>query len=74
LVEFSIEDDDVPETKAKRADIGVLFWLKRISDTETEVVNMIHVYLKGKLPGIAKNMIPKKHLSEFQSLRKLAES
>ena len=73
IVEFSIEHEDVPETKAVRGEFDNLFWIKKISADQSKIVNLLHLYLKGNLPGIAKGMIPKKHLEEFVSLRKKME-
>lgn len=63
----------MPETKAVRADIEVFYWYKKISDTETEVTQLLHLFAKASLPGFAKGMIAKTHLAEFKKLRNLIE-
>ena len=68
-----MEHDQVPETKAIRGDLDSLFWLKKVSETETTVIHFIHIYLKGKLPGIAKTMIPGGHYDGFMKLKKAVE-
>lgn len=74
ILEYSVENDNIPETKAVRAELENLCWLKRISDTETGIVHLLHIYIKGKVPGFAKNMMPKNHLKEFTKLKELIES
>ncbi|CAI2375045.1 unnamed protein product [Moneuplotes crassus] len=74
IIEYSVENDAIPETKAVRAELENLCWLKKISDTETAIIHLIHIFIKGKVPGFAKSMMPKKHLQEFTKLKEIIES
>lgn len=75
IVNYGVELDDYPPTsKPIRGETRVLFWLKRISDDQTEIINMLNMDMGGSLPGMAQSKIPEKQWEELKNLKAKMET
>lgn len=73
IVNFPVEHESAPEGKSVRGDQRTLFVFKPLSDTETELTNILNIDLKGKIPGFITSKVSEKQHDNFKQLRTLME-
>jgi hypothetical protein len=74
IVNFPCEHDGyVEESSIVKGAVRSLFWIKRVSDNQTEIVNLLNLDMGGKLPSMAQNKLPEKQWEDMKNLKDIME-
>ena len=73
IVNYSVEHEAAPETKAVRAQMKAMIVLKKLSDNKTEFSNVFNLDMKMKVPGFVQNKMANGQYETLQKLKKTIE-
>jgi len=73
MILVSTEHDDVPVGKPVRGSLRMLFRFHKLSDNETEVVNVTKFNPNGSLPKMVYGIIANEQLDMFKNYKTVLE-
>jgi hypothetical protein len=74
IVNFPCEHDDyVPDSSTVKGAIRSLVWIKRVSDGQTDIVNLLNLDMGGKIPSAARSNLPEMQWEDMKNLKEIME-
>ena len=73
IINYSVEHDSTPETKAVRAEMKAIVILKKLSDNKTEYSSIFNLDMKMKIPGFVQNKMANGQYEGLQKLKNAIE-